>query len=87
MIPSSVQACTIQLKSTSSSHPTCHFAGLNAASLFEAGAYTAALYMLGFPKVSQWAGMPAIVLLVLLSLATLCFADQQPFPAKDDRIL
>jgi dipeptidyl aminopeptidase/acylaminoacyl peptidase len=38
--------------------PDLQFAGLRTASLFEAGAYTAALYMLGFPKASQRAAMP-----------------------------
>ena len=35
-----------------------HFAGVSTATLFEAGAYTAAIHMLGFPKAARRAGMP-----------------------------
>jgi hypothetical protein len=38
--------------------PDLKFAGLETASLFEAGAYTAGLLMLGFPKAATRAGMP-----------------------------
>jgi dipeptidyl aminopeptidase/acylaminoacyl peptidase len=38
--------------------PDLHFKGLSTAALFEGGAYTAALYMLGFPKAASRAGMP-----------------------------
>jgi dipeptidyl aminopeptidase/acylaminoacyl peptidase len=38
--------------------PDMHFEGVSTASLFEGGAYTAALYMLGFPKAAQRVGMP-----------------------------
>ncbi|MGH8177869.1 MAG: prolyl oligopeptidase family serine peptidase [Steroidobacter sp.] len=38
--------------------PDLHFAGLSTAALFEGGAYTAALYMLGFTKAASRAGMP-----------------------------
>jgi len=38
--------------------PNLQFAGLKTASLFEAGAYTAGLLMLGFPKAAARAGMP-----------------------------
>ncbi|HEX7060360.1 MAG TPA: prolyl oligopeptidase family serine peptidase [Woeseiaceae bacterium] len=34
-------------------------AGIDTASLFEAGAYVSALYMLGFPKAAERAGMPS----------------------------
>lgn len=39
--------------------PDLHFSGISTASLFEAGAYVAAIHMLGFPKAAQRAGMPA----------------------------
>ncbi len=35
-----------------------HMEGIDTASLFEAGAYATALYMLGFPKAAERAGMP-----------------------------
>lgn len=38
--------------------PDLHFAGVPTATLFEAGAYTAAIHMLGFPKAARRAGMP-----------------------------
>jgi dipeptidyl aminopeptidase/acylaminoacyl peptidase len=38
--------------------PDLHFAGVSTATLFEAGAYTAAIHMLGFPKAARRAGMP-----------------------------
>jgi dipeptidyl aminopeptidase/acylaminoacyl peptidase len=38
--------------------PNLQFTGLETASLFEAGAYTAGLLMLGFPKAAARAGMP-----------------------------
>lgn len=38
--------------------PDLKFAGIETASLFEAGAYTSALLMLGFPKAAARAGMP-----------------------------
>lgn len=36
-----------------------HMEGIETASLFEAGAYMTALYMLGFPKAAERAGMPS----------------------------
>ncbi len=38
--------------------PDLHFSGVSTATLFEAGAYTAAIHMLGFPKAARRAGMP-----------------------------
>jgi dipeptidyl aminopeptidase/acylaminoacyl peptidase len=39
--------------------PDLHLDGVDTAALFEAGAYVAAIHMLGFPKAAQRAGMPA----------------------------
>ncbi|WP_129791707.1 prolyl oligopeptidase family serine peptidase [Sphingosinicella sp. CPCC 101087] len=39
--------------------PDLHLRGVTTAALFEGGAYTAALYMLGFPKAAERFGMPS----------------------------
>lgn len=38
--------------------PDLHFSGVPTATLFEGGAYTAAIHMLGYPKAARRAGMP-----------------------------
>lgn len=38
--------------------PDLHFSGVSTATLFEGGAYTAAIHMLGYPKAARRAGMP-----------------------------